>query len=179
MKTIKFFKRIGKLKNIKRTGWVNFKVPNPESVAEHSFRTAIMAMILAPKVGADVNKSVKMALIHDTGESKIGDIVTMYGKKQIGNISDKVAKERKAIKELYSLVDGNEYIKLFDEYEAKKTKEAKLVKEIDKLEMAMQAYEYEETHKMDLEVFFESCDALVTSREMKEVLRKIEKLRRK
>ena len=177
MKLIEFFKVIGKLKNIKRTGWVNHNIPNPESVAEHSFRTSIMAMILAPKVEADVNKSVKMSLIHDIGEAETGDIIIMHGKKKLGNYLSKSEKEREAVKMIFSLVEGDEYLGLFDEFEKNESKEAKLVKEIDKLEMAMQAYEYEVMHKINLEEFFENSRTLITSKEIKEILDDIEKLR--
>jgi len=57
------------------------------------------------------------------------------------------------------------------------TKEAKLVKELDKLEMAMQAYEYEKQHKINLQIFFENSHVLISSKEIKEILEEIEKLR--
>ncbi len=62
---IKFAKIVGKLKRLKRTGWVKNNIIDPESVAEHSFRLAVLTMVLAPKVGVDQLKTTKMALIHD------------------------------------------------------------------------------------------------------------------
>jgi len=117
MKLIDFFEIVGELKSVRRTGWLNHKVPNPESVADHSFRTAVMAMILAPKIGANVEKAIKMALIHDIGETKIGDVITMQGKQTLANQSEKLALEAAAFKEIFSLIDGNEYISLFNEFE--------------------------------------------------------------
>ncbi|MCK4521964.1 MAG: HD domain-containing protein [Nanoarchaeota archaeon] len=140
---INFFHKIGELKKIKRAGWVLKKVPNPESVAEHSFRSAVMSLILAEKLGLDKNKCVKMALMHDIAEILSGDI-TPHDK-----ISDKEKheKEKKAIKKLTKYLDKNEVLKLWGEYEERKTKEAILVYEMDKIEMLLQAYEYEQEHK--------------------------------
>ena len=76
MDIIGFNEFVGILKTIERTGWVREKIPHPESVAEHSFRSGMLAMILAKERGVDQLKSMKMALIHDVGESLIGDIVT-------------------------------------------------------------------------------------------------------
>lgn len=79
MEILEFALTLGKLKTLKRSGWIRNNIKNPERVTEHSFRVAVLAMILAPKVGADVNRSVKMALIHDIGEAEIGDIITRKG----------------------------------------------------------------------------------------------------
>lgn len=177
MKFVDFFQTVGKLKTIKRTGWINHKVPDPESVADHSFRTAIMAMVLAPRLGVNVEKSIKMALIHDVGESKIGDVVIMEGKQYLPNASEKLEMEAKAFKQIFSLIDGDEYVSLFNEFEEEKTKEARLIKSLDKLEMALQAYEYEKQTNIDLQDFFESADVLVKEPALREILAEIEKLR--
>ncbi len=148
MNILKFAKIVGKLKTTKRTGWVMQNIPAPESVADHSFRVAVLAMILAPKVGVDVNKVTKMALIHDLGEAIIGDIITTWGKKPLPILPEKKRRERKAIEKIFSVIDQKEYVKLFEEYEKMQTKEAQFVKQIDRLEFAIQAWEYEKKHKI-------------------------------
>lgn len=110
---IEFLKIVGKLKSLKRAGWVKSRIRSPETVAEHSFRTAVMAMILAPQLGIDQLKSMKMAIIHDIGEANIGDIITMIGRKIVFDPKLKLAVERKAIENIFSLIDGKEYIKLY------------------------------------------------------------------
>jgi putative hydrolases of HD superfamily len=177
MKLIDFFEIVGKLKTIRRTGWAKNNVPNPESVAEHSFRFAVMAMVLAPKIGANVEKAIKMALIHDIGKARTGDLIIMQGKQKLANYLEKLNLEGNAFKETLSLIDGDEYTSLFNEFVGNKTKEAKFVNELDKLEMAMQAYEYEKKYKINLETFFENSKALISSKKIKELLEKIEKLR--
>lgn len=179
MDIIKFTKIVGKLKRLKRTGWVKYNIINPESVAEHSFRLVILAMILAPKIGVNQLKSIKMALIHDIGEAEIGDIITFHGKMRMSDPLTKAKKERKAIKRIFSLIDTKEYIKIFDEFESNKTREAQFIRQLDKLEMGIQAMEYEKQQKIDLETFFVNTRTHVLDNYLKEILQKIEFLRPK
>ena len=116
MNIVKFATIVAKLKGLKRTGWVKNHVPNPESVAEHSFRLAVLAMIIAPKIGADQLKCIKMALIHDIGEAEIGDIVTKKGPKVLSNLSKKIILERRALKKILCLVDTKEYLMVFESF---------------------------------------------------------------
>jgi len=67
----------GRLKTIPRTGWVDSGVGEPESVADHSFRTALAAMILSDSMGLDTCKVMRMALLHDLAEAETGDITPM------------------------------------------------------------------------------------------------------
>lgn len=63
--------KVVKCKRLKRTGWVKSQIPDPETVAEHSFRVSLLAMILAPQFKVDQTKVTKMALIHDLGELRL------------------------------------------------------------------------------------------------------------
>lgn len=74
-KIIKFFSEVGKLKDIKRRGWIIRDIKNPESIADHSFRAALMGWILAEKSGRKLNisKLLKMAIVHDLCEVYAGD----------------------------------------------------------------------------------------------------------
>ena len=183
MDIIKFNKFIGILKTIERTGWVRNNIPHPESVAEHSFRTGILAMLLAKEMNVDPLKSIKMALIHDIGESIIGDIVTeRAGTKISENLAQsKKEKESRAIKRIFSSLseEGEEYIKLFDEFEEDKTPEARFVKQLDKLEMAIQAYEYESKHGLDLEEFYTTARTRIKDKKLVAILNELEKMRNK
>lgn len=178
MNIIGFAKIVGRLKRLKRSGWVRNKVSDPESVAEHSFRLAILAMVLAPKIGVDQLKVVKMALIHDIGEAEIGDIVTKRGSRVLQNLKNKKIAERNALKRILSLVDKDEYIKLFDEFEENKTKEAQFIKQLDKLEMGIQASEYEDQQNLDLQEFFEDTRTVVVDEYLRKILEELERLRK-
>jgi len=147
--SLDFFELVGNLKSIKRAGWKRHNISNPESVADHSFRTALMTMLLADKK-VNINKSIKMALVHDLGESMVGDIPEREGT----DFKSKLKKESMALKKLSTLSGNKELFSLWNEYESKKTNEAKFVQEINKLEMALQAYEYERRYGIKLNEFF-------------------------
>lgn len=179
MNILQFALIVGKLKTVRRTGWLNHHVRNPESVAEHSFRSAILAMIFARKIHADEEKAIKMSLIHDIAEARIGDIVTRRGNKDLPNLSDKLARERQAFQEIFSLIGEEEYVALFNEFEENTTREAKLVKQVDKLELALQAYEYEKEYAIRLQDFFDDATEKIVDPPLKHVLNEILALREK
>lgn len=142
---IDFLHYVGKLKRVKRTGWVVQGVKNSESVAEHSYRVSVLAMLLAKKFDLDENKIIKMALIHDLSEGVSGDIVLEKGLKKITPAEEKFKREEKAIKKIFLKLDeGDEYYKLWTDYVNQSSKEAKFLKQIDKIEMVIQALEYED-----------------------------------
>ena len=76
MDLVKFFETVGRLKLEKRKGWVDRGVKDAESVADHSMRLSVMALVLAKKLGLDECKAVKMAVVHDLPEAIVGDTAT-------------------------------------------------------------------------------------------------------
>lgn len=64
---------IAGLKDVARSGWVLRGIERPESVADHSWGTAYLCLLLAP-AGIDRERSVAMALVHDLAEVETGDI---------------------------------------------------------------------------------------------------------
>ena len=142
-----------KLKRKDRAGWIRHGIENPESVAEHSFGTAILALVLADKFGLNSNKTVKMALIHDLAEYDVPDFTPF------DNITskEKFRLEKEAMENLCSNLDnGEEILQLWYELENGETREARFVRRLDKLEMMFQAKEYaEEQPGKDLELFWE------------------------
>jgi len=174
---IELLHKIGKLKDLKRTGWVMRKVPNPESVADHSFRTTIMALLLADKFKLDKNKCIQMALIHDLAESIAGDI-TPHDKI---NDEEKHELEKKAMESLFKNVNENNILDLWTEYEDRKTPESKFVYELDKMEMLLQAFEYEhkyEDENINLSEFWTHTEERIKEPKLLEIL-KILKQRKK
>ena len=167
---IKFFQTIGKLKEVVRTGWTRYPIDNPESVADHSFRTAIMAITLAPYFDVDVNKVIKMALIHDIAESTTGDIVTDAGIYDLPNLKQKEVDEIVAGEKIFDYIDAPEYKNIFTEFAKKESPEAKFVAQLDKLEMALQAKEYEMRDGVDLSDFFASANRKINDENLKLIL---------
>lgn len=141
MKNIaKYIFELGTLKRIKR-GWMRHEgVGNPESVADHSHRTAILGFILAKLEGADAEKVIKMCLFHDAPETRMGDL----DKVQQRYINHEAA-EKAAIDEQYASLPENirsEILLLFEEMSERKTKEAIISRDSDTLELLFQAKEY-------------------------------------
>src|SRR5262249_38641238 len=69
-----FLFEMGQLKNLPRAGWLLLGIPQPESVAEHSFRVAATGIMLAALEGADVGRTAALCLLHDAHETRIGDV---------------------------------------------------------------------------------------------------------
>ena len=116
---------------------------------------------MASLPGYDSAKCVKMALVHDLAESLVGDITPHDGVSK----ADKHAAEAAAMERLAgALAAGGPHFRgvaddmlaLWGEYEACSTREALLVKDLDKVEMILQAHEYEGAQKVPLEEFFRS-----------------------
>ena len=96
----KFLKYISKLKLTARTGWKMRDVPRvKETIGSHCFGTAFISWLMAKKEKVDVDKTVKMALIHDLLEGIIGDL-TPYHK----NYSIKEILEKEAMNKLEKLL---------------------------------------------------------------------------
>ena len=127
---ISFLSVIEKLKCNTRHSWTSSG--RAESVAEHSWRLAVMALLCAdefPKL--DINKVIKMCLIHDFGEALTGDVPSFWK-------TDKhEEEEQQAIESLLGRLPEqlrSEFGALFAEMEAKETQEAKLYKALDNME---------------------------------------------
>jgi len=173
-KLLDFFQEINKLKRIKRSGWVVDKVKDPESVADHSFRTAVMCMFLGDPKRIDLDKAIKMALVHDIAEARIGDIITYYRYSKAVPLEEKREKERKAITEMASgFKGGEELLELWREFEERKTEEARFVKQVEKLEMALQALEYENEGYDLREHYYQEANELISDPELRKILDKI------
>ncbi|HLD41721.1 MAG TPA: HD domain-containing protein [archaeon] len=170
---IKFFLEVGKLKGLERSGWVIEGVKNPESVAEHIFRTALAVIVLGKdRKDMDLHKAVKMALVHDIAESQVGDILVdwklkLHSKENVSRLRDlekhgiaqeeKLRREKEGMEKLVSLLgkDGKEFLDLWEEFEEGKSKEAAFVKSVETFEMFLQAYQYKkEQPGVDISAWF-------------------------
>lgn len=135
-----FFAEAGLLKRIKRSGWWVAGIKDPESVAEHSFRTAVIGFYLAYQEKVDPFKVVAMTLFNDIHESRINDLHKM------GHyyIDFKVA-EKKVFRDQMAPLDPRPRGHLEDlrrEYDEQGTVESILARDADILECLVQAKEY-------------------------------------
>ena len=137
-----FFFQIAELKKLPRSGWkIKVGLENSESVAEHSYMMSVMAMVLSDLKNLDSEKVIKMSILHDWAESKIGDFMP----EQIG-YDKKSELENYAMAEILESLPQTiqkDYQNIWNEFLSRDTSESRLVHELDKLEMALQAKIYE------------------------------------
>ncbi|MGB9125346.1 MAG: HD domain-containing protein [Nitrosotalea sp.] len=166
-----FFYLVSELKKVPRKGWISkVGIENPESVADHSYGTAIMAMVLSDSHNLDTEKILKMALLHDLAESITGDFMP----DEITKENKRIA-EKDAMIEIFSKLPDNlalQYDKIWQEYSQADTRESILLHEIDKLEMAIQAVKYssEGFSNEKLSLFVDSAKKEIKSRELLDIL---------
>ncbi len=149
-KIINYYVTCNRLKNILRTGWLDWNVQGSriESVAEHIYGTQMLAIAMKSEYQYDIDlmKVLYMLAIHELGETIIGDLTQFQIEKK-----DKMIMEHEAVHSiLKDLLDGEEIEQLFLEFDERKTKEALFAHYCDKLECDLQAKIYDEENCIDL-----------------------------
>lgn len=150
-----------RLKRLERTGWTLRGMPNgTESVAAHSFGVSVTAMMLADKIknrglDLDIERVLKMALLHDWAETRVGDMprtATSY----FGADVRKRA-ETTAFNDIVGTLGAaeSEYKNLYQDYEQRDSLEARLVKAADIIDLLIQAYALERAGAKGLDEFWE------------------------
>lgn len=184
---LEFFRLAGQLKMIPRQGWVDRGVLAPESVADHTYRMALMAWVLGAEAGLDTARLVKLVLVHDLPEALAGDATPYQALIQRGlspedasarwhdvltedeiaiGREEKMVAERGAIRDLLTHLEprlAGELEALWTEYAQRSTPEAQFVSQIDKLEALIQAVEYERAGQpADVASFRRTAEGYVT-----------------
>ncbi|MCK4540417.1 HD domain-containing protein [Candidatus Parcubacteria bacterium] len=144
LKFYEFIKFLNKLKEEKR--FLGVKNMKGDNSADHSWRLAMMVILSAEfyKIKINIFKAIKIALVHDIVEIIAKDITRADRVKK--NISDeeKLKNEKPAMKKIIKIAPkkiGTEIELLWEEYAARKTKEAKIVASLDKIEGLMTFFE--------------------------------------
>ena len=169
-----FFYTSVNLKKIPRQGWIDkLSIINPESVADHTFSMAMMGMIFSDLENYNTEKILKIILLHDLAESTTGDIPPEQISKE-----EKTILENNTMKKILNdlpLSLQKQYDVLWEEYQLNNSKEAKIVHQLDKLEMALQAkiYSNEGYSKEKLDSFFNSAKNEIKDLKLLELFKKI------
>lgn len=163
----RFLQRVGRLKRVPRTGWLDRGVPaeETESVADHTFRVALLAWLAAAaEPGLDRDRVLKLALIHDLAEAVTGDLppydpavlaeaadadrATILNRRHVRSEARAAAKRAAEAAAMADLLEdlpeglAGELGELWRELEEGTSAEARFVKQSDKLETYLQSREY-------------------------------------
>jgi len=149
-----------RLKRLERTGWSLRGMPaGTESVAAHSFGVSVTAMLLADEliskgVSIDVERVLRMALLHDWAEARVGDMprtaITYFG------ATARKRAESAALIDIVQDLDNRErYQDLYEDYESRKKLEARLVKAADVIDLLVQVLALERAGARGLDEFWE------------------------
>lgn len=154
MKVMEIIKLGEKLKYEMRHSWLSNG--RQESVAEHTWRVSLMAMLLEPylKQKVDTSRLLKMIIIHDLVEAEAGDIPAFDTMDNIKVKEQKALNEIKSIEKIRDTLGdslGEELYHLWFEYENKQTYEAKVANALDKLEAQIQHNEADIATWIDIE----------------------------
>lgn len=151
MKLQELFNRLNNLKSIPRTGWLLCNVPlgEAEDVAQHIFDVVAMTLVLADefesqKIKIDQKRALSMAVVHDWAEAIVGDF-PYPALKHLKSGEIKKRAEQNALNDLlHGLLKKEKYLKLWQEYNEKRTLEARLVHTADYLSILVQAVKHRE-----------------------------------
>ncbi len=151
----------GQLKLLPRTGWLRAGIEHPESVAEHSLRTAMLAWMLAGLEGADPERAATLALFHDSQETRTTDLDHVGRNYLHATSNEQITADQSAAlpRPLAALLRG-----LVAEYEGRASLEADCARDADKLEMLLQALEYRQRGYGSLDPFIQTAVAALRTR---------------
>ncbi|AXI78373.1 HD domain-containing protein [Peterkaempfera bronchialis] len=137
--TVGYFMELGALKRAKRSGWWIAGVKDPETIAEHSWRTAVIGAVLAMMEGADPAKVALLCTFHDSQESRIGDIPWIGRRYLVASSNEEVTADQVADAHP-AVADGVKAV--VHEYENGDSLEVLVAHDADKLECVIQGLEY-------------------------------------
>lgn len=163
---------IGLLKRYKRTGWLVAGVSDPESIADHSFRTAVIASVLAAMEGADPERAALLSLFHDSQETRLTDLPHV-ARPYVEKASNEQVTEhqtRGLPEAVTGMIRG-----VVAEYEGKASAEAVCARDADKLECLIQAVEYREHGNRNTRPWMDSSFAQLQTESARRLAEQVQK----
>lgn len=164
---------LGALKKFRHSGTLLAGVAQPDSIAEHAYRTAIIGLILAEMEKADSGKVALICLFHDNAEARISDL-----HKVARRYIDTEKPEMKAYEEQVMRLPKplqKRVLSWFQEFEEKKTKEAIIARDADMLETAFQAKEYLDTGHTACKDWITNVEKCLKTKSAKSLMKEMKK----
>jgi putative hydrolase of HD superfamily len=164
-----------RLKALDRAGWVRCGIARPESVAAHSWGVSWLVMALLP-AELEQGRALAYAVLHDLPEVRVGDLMPSDGV----DGAAKLKRERAAMAALCrTLPGGDGLLATWEAYEAQADPEARFVRQLDRLDMALQAVVYREEHGTDLGEFLESAADVIDHPALATIIEQLRALHRR
>ena len=161
---VSFAYEAGQLKKLSRAGWIVAGIRNPESVADHSFRVAVLAYIIAVQEGANAERAATLGLFHDFPETRIGDVPS------VGKPYVKTADPNRVIADQAAALPAalaGHITALIAEHESAKTPaatlESRCSRDADKLDCLIQAREYQAQGNQLVQPWIDSMIPVITT----------------
>lgn len=152
------------LKALDRAGWVRVGISGPESVAAHSWGVAWLVLALLPE-DLDRGRALAYAVLHDLPEVRVGDLTPEDDR------SDKQAREHAAMAALCAERPG--LLALWEAYEAQADPESRFVRQLDRLDMALQAVAYQRATGTDTAEFLASAAEVIDDPRLVRILERL------
>lgn len=152
--------RLLTLKLLPRTGWLQRGVPTAqvESIAEHTFSLAALVLLVGDQIsGLDRGRLLTIAILHDIAEALVGDL-PFSARRLFGIEAKQQAEHHGMIELLNGLPQAEAYLQLWEEYARGSSREARLVKQLDRVEMLSQALAYERAGSRAMGEFWYDID---------------------
>ena len=164
----RLFFEMGQLKRVPRSGWTMIGVKNPESVAEHTMRAALIGYFIAEMRNANSEKVALMLLLHDLPEARINDMHKVGARYvDLENVEDRVFGEQA---ERMPPKIRKKLVGVFGEFVARESEEAVIAKDADLLECAVQAKEYLELGYENADQWIDAVRKRLKTKEAKKIL---------
>ena len=170
---VKFLFEAGQLKQVKRSGWWIINIKDPENVAEHSFRCAIVGYVLSKMEKCNTEKVVLMCLFQDLPEARITDL-----HKVAHRYIDVRKAEKEAFREQMERLpkeSADELTKLFMEFSSDSSKEGVVARDADLLENVLSAKEYYDLGHKEAARWIHHIRKLIKTQSAMTLLKTIEK----
>ncbi len=155
-----------RLKDQVRTGWELRNVSEPESVADHSWGTAYLCIRFADTAGVNLERALSLAVVHDLAEAVAGDVARRANPADQSVPDEEKRRRERDVMDRWSEREPR-LVELWNEYESGETAAALFVREMNLLDMCLQALYYERLGRnppdRDLQEFFETSEPRLTS----------------
>ena len=167
---INFISEAGMLKRVSRSGWSVLGIKDAETVAEHSFRCAVIGYIIARLEKADPYRVLLMTLFNDIHEARITDLHKMAQR----YIEAEACEDESFDEQIEKLPNGlkDELADMRQDYRKQDTKESLIARDADIIECLIQAKEYDEHGHKEAYKFMKKAPEHLKTKSAKELWKK-------